>query len=191
MAKVDSGFYDESDTYFDPEAIAQRYVVYLSNIGANPRLLGRRFDQKYGHKSFWDQPFYFRYGSEYGASEGQFEPSFDYWVQISKFSDLGPRQTQAVLKTLRDKGYVEASYHYILPASTWRKLLGMSFEKIQEGDSKEANASYDIVQNRAWEAKMGDVGEEGFWASLPGVYGVTKKGALKFIVSRKASKAGI
>lgn len=191
MAKIDTGgHYDTTDpNYFDVENVARLYRVYLSNVPADKRLLGRPFDQKYGHKTYWDQPFYYRYGSEWGVSQGQFERPFDYWVEM-KFKDLGPMQTVAVKKALLDKGYAEASSRYILPASKWRKLLGMTYEETQDQPSKEANAVDDVVSSLAWNRGT-NVSEEGYWADLPGLWAETKKGVIKFIISRNKKGSGL
>lgn len=189
MAYVDGSHYDDaSEHYFDPERVAQRFVVFRSDIPAQPRLLGQSFDFKYGYKTYWEQPFYFRYGSEMRSSTGQFEPPFDYWVE-AKLRSLGPRQTQAVVAALRDKGYVEASWRYVLPAGKWRKLLGMTFEETQNQDAKEANAVDDVIERLR--SGYSDVEGAQFWESLPGVYAMTKRGTLKFIVSRNRPGAGL
>jgi hypothetical protein len=189
MAKVEGGGYDNAGpTFFDAENIARRVLVYPSNIAADPRLLGRQYHLKYGDKAYWDQLFYFKYGGEWNTSAGQFEQPFDYWVEI-KLSHLGTHQNYAVLAVLRDKKYVEVDG---LSASKWRKLLGMSFEETQDEPAKEANAAYHAVERLAgYRSAPTMEGDERIWASIPGIYGVTKKGGLKFIISRKANKQGL
>jgi hypothetical protein len=212
MAKVDNGGYDEAGkTYFDPENLAQRHVVYLSNVPANEKFFGSRYDFKYGNKTFWEQPFYFRHGFGYTAvtQAGQFNEPFDYWVSV-QLKDLGRRQMAEVVRVLRDKGYIEAAHRYPLSAVKWKNLLGMTFEETQDASSEEANAAYETVVNTfsrsikdkpeyVWDESLGDyrkiVKEENdaaVWDFLAGVYALTKKGdKIKFIVSRKSSKQGI
>ena len=215
MAKTDNGGHDEAGkTYFDPENLAQKYVVYLSNVPANEKFFGLRYDFKYGNKTFWEQPFYFRHGFGYTAvtQAGQFDKPFDYWVSVPP-KDLGKQQTAEVLRVLRDKGYKEAAHRYLLPAAKWKKLLGMSFEETQEASGEEANVAYETVADTfarsiiekpkyVWDEELGDYrkiikehkkeDDAAVWDSLAGVYALTKKdGRIKFIVSRKASKQGI
>jgi hypothetical protein len=179
MAKVD-GPTDHTLKYapaeeFDPEIVARRFIVFPSNLPANPKLLGKRYDLKYGNKTFWEQDFYTREGVGYGWESrvivGRFSPPETYWVIVPTFKDLGPGENAAVIRVLKEKGYRE-SRRYFLPASKWKKLLAMSWDDTQAGDDYQAaNAADEIAGPHSWD-------------QIPGVFQETKKGMIKFVVSR-------
>ena len=192
MALVEAPYWDTDDpSWFDAEAIAHRYDVFLSNLPVDEKLVGEDVDFRIGDRSLYDQPFYYRpYRGAPGPWRGQLEEPFEYWVEVPKFRDLSQQQTSAVVRVLDKKRYVEAPDRYPLSASKWRKLLTMPFEETQDGDH--ANATYQVIEDAIrFRGAPTPAGDESIWVSIPGVYARTKKGGLKFIISRKANKKGL
>lgn len=189
MARVEAPYWDTDDpAWFDPEAIAKRYDVYLSDLPADEKLVGQSHSFYYGHKTLYEQPFLYRPRGAMGSLRGQLEEPFPYWVEVAKFRDLSSRQRAAVLRVLDRKGYAEA-YRKPLSATKWRRLLPMSFFETQDQDYELANAAYALIEQPG--ISQTDEQERRRWDNLAGVYALTKKGDIKFIVSRKPSKKGL
>jgi hypothetical protein len=192
MAIVHAPFYDSVDpSEFDPEHVAYKLVVFKSNIPASPRLVGSSADFPRNDLPWASQTFTYTPAHGMGKARGQLDKPIDYWVEYPKFSDLTPHQSRLVMDVLDRKGYAEEGYNYTVPASTWKKLLARSFEDIQNGDSDEANAAWAVVESRGYSSHGTMAGDSARWDALRGVYGVTKKGTIKFIVSRNPKGSGL
>ncbi|KKL56131.1 hypothetical protein LCGC14_2248490 [marine sediment metagenome] len=197
MARVDRphiSLYSSDD--FDAELQARRYVVYLTDIPADPKLLGVGFSFKYGNRSIYEQPFYYRPRPTWmRADTGHMKEPVDYWVIVKKFSDLSDSEDSAVLRLLEEKNYIEIrKYH--LTKTKWAKLLTMSFPATQDLEDYEmGNAADEAVGAVAWnqnrERSYETYSEQPFWDQIPGVYTTTRKGRIKWVISRKPSKKGL
>jgi len=197
MARVDrpnTDLYGSDD--FDAELQARRYIVYLTDIPADPKLLGIRFDFKYSNRSIFEQPFYYKaYPSWMRADTGQLQEPIEYWVTVKKFSDLTDSEDSAVQRLLEEKNYIEIrKYH--LTKTKWAKLLAMSFPATQDLEDYEmGNAADEAVTLVAWnqnrEREYETYAEQPYWEQIPGVYTTTRKGRIKWVISKKASKKGL
>ncbi len=192
MALVDAPYYDTTSSHdFDRYNLAIRYRVYLSDIPVEARLFREPVDFARGDVPMYETSFTYRPSHGIGKHRGHVEAPIDYWVDITKFKDLGSSQAAAVTRTLEEKGYKEQDVNRPLSAAKWRKLLALSFQETQEGDSDLANAAYAVVSGGPWGPTMSEEEEIRVWDNLPGVFATTKKGAIKFIISRNPSGRGI
>lgn len=184
--------HSSSETDFDPAKMARvyrvRYAIDMDKKHITDRtLVGKPYyitDSKAPfHKTTWrssDRP------SGYGVVQmGSFEPKeHEYWVKL-KVKELWPGESLAMVRYLEDNGYLEVDYEtkYRLGQKTWKQILSKDFMATQGGDSKVANAAYDLVSR-----KLGHGGSEeqesAYWKSIKGVYAATKKGAYKWHVSK-------
>jgi hypothetical protein len=165
---------------FNPQTMEREYIVFLSNVPANPRLVGTEAHFSHGNETLYDQPFSYHDvdSPRYDRNErGQLDHPVSYWVPV-KFKDLFGDEPRMMLEFIREQHYREVPHRYPLTAAKWKKLLAMSFDETQDLDD------YDM-SNAAYE--LGDYD----WDSFPGVYALNRRGDVKWIVSRKTNKRGL
>ena len=181
MAFVDyPDIYDQNhapEYAFDAERIARRYTVMKTDLPVRPEWVGKTVHWRDGSQKYWDTSFSFADGFGYPRRmiEGRVQKPDEYWVEVGSFSDLGRGETAAVLRVLGEKGYREAR-RYPLTAGKWKKLLGQTWEETQ------ANDDYDLAN------AADEIGGPSSWDEIPGVFALTRKDTIKFIVSRGRGK---
>jgi hypothetical protein len=161
---------------FDPDTLSRKYVVWLSDVPAEERLQRQPTRFQYPNQPMVGQPFTFydtRRVDRRGS--GNLVDPVTYLVTVDKFSDLSVSEDAEVQKILRDKGYREA-WKYQLSAPKWRKILAMGYEEARD------HADYEIANA---------VDSLGSGWDFPGVYALTKKGAIKWVVSRNQKGTGL
>jgi hypothetical protein len=175
-------YFDENT--FDPKFIARRYLVWFTDLNPkNKKIVGRQIHFKYGDQSIYEQPFTFLEGPGYPQRiiSGMLEEPVEFWVEVSKMSDLTNGEDSALQRYIDGRNYVEAR-QYPLTAAKWRKLLALSFDETQDqpDDLYElANAADSVAYT------------EGEWDSLNGVYATTKKGNIKWVITRRPKGTGL
>ena len=168
---------------FDPRWPARRYTVSLSDLPANPNWVGKEIYFRHGSVSIYEQPFTFSEGYGYPTRTvtGHLSEPKDVWVEV-KLKDLSDGEDTALRQYLDAEGYKDLwNPRYQLTAAKWRKLLGMTYEETEELDD------YDML-NAAGETVDGDPRE---WAEMPGVYATTKKGRIKWVITRHPKGEGL
>jgi hypothetical protein len=193
MALVEAPYYDTTSSHdFDRWNLAMRYRVWLTDIPAEKDSLRAPVEFARGDIPMDQTSFTYRALHGMGKWRGRVEKPVDYWVDIKKLGDLGPSQRSAVQSALEEKGYKEQDPNYPLSASKWKKLLAMDYMGTQDQDSELANAAYYLINSQYVGARRLDEDEEiRAWKNMPGIFGTTKKGVLKFIISRNPEGSGI
>jgi hypothetical protein len=173
-----------SDEDFDPQFIARRYYVYFTDLVANDKWLGAQIHFRDGKKSIYEQPFSFQTGLTYPRNiiTGQLDDAEEIWVEVGKMSDLTDREDSVLQRYLDANGYKEA-WKKPLTAAKWRKLLAMSLPEIQNIP----DADYDLAN--AVDYMVGD--DERAWDAIRGIYTRSKKGTIKWVITRNPKGSGL
>jgi hypothetical protein len=192
MAVVEAPYWDATGPEdYDPATHSIRYLVFVSDIPANPKLVGVGVSWKYGNKSLYDQPFYFRpFRGAMGSERGQLAEPFSAWIAIP-FKDLSPQQTGVTTRWLESQGYAENDRYPLSQAKLKKLFKATTFSATQDLDPELANAADAMVIRAAGKSMRGYVEDEEaerVWAALPGVFQTTKKGVIKFVMDKSGAK---
>lgn len=193
MALVEAPYYDTTHPGdFDRYNLAMRYRVWLTDIPVEEQSFRQPVEFARGDLPMDQTSFTYRPTHGMGRARGRVDKPVDYWVDITKLKDLGSSQRSAVQSALEEKGYKEQDSRYPLSATKWKKLLAMDYLAAQDQDSDQANAAYYLINSQYVGARRLDEDEEiRAWKNMPGIFGTTKKGVLKFIISRNPDKKGL
>jgi hypothetical protein len=185
---------------FDPELMARLYLVALSDLMGFEKLRGVEINFRRPGESMYEQPFYFKEYPFPRTQVGQLQEPVEYWVAVSKFSDLSGGEDSDTQLMLDKKGYVDIR-KYKLTKGKWGKLLTMSFPATQDlTDYEMSNAADEalgvfVAGGRAFGAQhhydYTPGQEQAKWEQIPGVYTTTRQSRIRWIVSRKPSKKGL
>ena len=181
MATVEGpmyGLYDPKE--FSPRWLARKFIVSLTGIPAKETWGGRTIHFRHGDLSVYDQDFSFPIDGNFRSMHGRLQPPKEFWV-ASKMSDLSPGEDSTLYAYIKGQGYREIlDSRYNFTAAKWKKILALPFSEV------EYHEDYDIANAVD---RLNIFGSQ--WENLPGVFATTKKGTVKWVVTRNEKGEGL
>lgn len=175
---------EPGDTWFNVEKMTRLYVVRPAMLNKQPIPAEEHFlglapiiPDHMRSKPYEQVTFDLHYDPHRGIRGGTFAKSEQLWLKLAP-KDLAPGELATYMKHLREKGFKDVS-DAKLSAKDWAEAFKMKdYDEVQaKSDHTRANA-FDRVVYRSGEDDSKN------WAEIKGVYATTKKGDLKFVVSR-------